>query len=152
MPLPYAVLHGTGGKHFRHYDNVQPRRQPDALQEKLPAAFRKPDVSPLSDANHSPQNRTMPVLKWYLFQPTTARRRLHVRAVDDADVVRVSTHSRPKATTKTRYAAILTFSVSTHSRSKAAARFCRTGPRCLRCFNSQPLEGGCQIWGQFAAE
>ena len=62
--LPFAALHGTGGKHFRRCDVMQPRRQLDTPhQEKLPAEFRKPDVFPLSGANYSPQNRTMTVLK-----------------------------------------------------------------------------------------
>ena len=65
------------------------------------------------------------VNSWALFQHTAARRRLGVRRVQFVQPVFVSTHSRPKA-----------------------AGFCDFFQRCaLRCFNTQPPEGGWKVKG-----
>ena len=54
----------------------------------------------------------------------------------------VSTHSRPKAAGHTAATLFLIVMVSTHSRPKAAGRliWCKKTP--LKCFNTQPPEGG----------
>ena len=56
------------------------------------------------------------------FQHTAARRRLQLREGKAANVMSVSTHSRPKA----------------------AARAAPTRPSTPLCFNTQPPEGGCR--------
>ena len=56
-------------------------------------------------------------------------------------VVRVSTHSRPKAAVVCRCVYNTTVSVSTHSRPKAAGPLKRPNAEVIR-FNTQPPEGG----------
>ena len=61
----------------------------------------------------------------------------------DTEVLgQVSTHSRPKAAGTQRPDLTPGGSVSTHSRPKAAGRHARNGVRRVRCFNTQPPEGG----------
>ena len=77
------------------------------------------------------------------FQHTAARRRLLSSSWLFLPFTIVSTHSRTKAAAKkSDYMASL-IEVSTHSRTKAAAiKRLRLGKR-LKCFNTQPHEGGC---------
>ena len=100
-----------------------------------------------------------------MFQHTAARRRLHLDLhLIEADK-HVSTHSRPKAAAcefrcffsvkrfqhtaaRRRLPLLVTWlkstqPVSTHSRPKAAAAFLFLACQSLRCFNTQPPEGGC---------
>ena len=77
------------------------------------------------------------------FQHTAARRRLPPEKQKALAVVRVSTHSRPKAAAGLDCLLTLTYRVSTHSRPKAAASpFCDR-PCAGTSFNTQPPEGGC---------
>ena len=55
----------------------------------------------------------------------------------------VSTHSRPKAAADMPSAQLNALLVSTHSRPKAAAHHHLLLALLLRCFNTQPPEGGC---------
>ena len=55
----------------------------------------------------------------------------------------VSTHSRPKAAAALHLRYIVDKAVSTHSRPKAAAHHHLLLALLLRCFNTQPPEGGC---------
>ena len=56
----------------------------------------------------------------------------------------VSTHSRPKAAGLKSLQSSKPNSVSTHSRPKAAGKLLNNLPGDLKCFNTQPPEGG---WG-----
>ena len=78
-----------------------------------------------------------------MFQHTAARRRLPSPSSVKRKILRVSTHSHPKAAAKTglnRYASKM---VSTHNRPKAAAREVPSNRFNLGGFNTQPPEGGC---------
>ena len=78
-----------------------------------------------------------------LFQLTAARRRLLTDNEHDLAVLRVSTHSRPKAAALWPCRYLVGLPVSTHSRPKAAAQTGCRAWRARQCFNSQPPEGGC---------
>ena len=111
--------------------------------------------------------RTWPKMQKSLgsFQHTAARRRLVSIMVQAPLLVRVSTHSRPKAAGKQQFCFCVQRLVSTHSRPKAAGpnEYTNAGreiafqhtaarrrlgvsappvPPPNRCFNTQPPEGG----------
>ena len=80
------------------------------------------------------------------FQHTAARRRLPIVRGHCMRNGFVSTHSRPKAAASHWASRPSTKSiVSTHSRPKAAAFSFLCGLQYIRCFNTQPPEGGCHI-------
>ena len=68
------------------------------------------------------------------FQHTAARRRLPLLTPGGAQMLVVSTHSRPKAAAKGGALQPLAGAVSTHSRPKAAASVTRGMMKCLRMF------------------
>ena len=64
--------------------------------------------------------------------------------VGRVELTLVSTHSRPKAAAMGCLLGAGGSVVSTHSRPKAAAWRALSHQRNLRCFNTQPPEGGCK--------
>ena len=60
-------------------------------------------------------------------------------------IIRVSTHSRPKAAARSALHCLRCNMVSTHSRPKAAAVTFRQLLPSLPRFNTQPPEGGCVV-------
>ena len=87
------------------------------------------------------------------FQLTAARRRLLPGKRLPGRFLRVSTHSRSKAAAHHGGAFNQPHHVSTHSRSKAAAAATSLPSSTRRCFNSQPLEGGCaKMWARFVMQ
>ena len=80
-----------------------------------------------------------------MFQHTAARRRLVDEAGADKELLRVSTHSRPKAAGDLLQANREALEVSTHSRPKAAGILGATTANASPRFNTQPPEGGWRI-------
>ena len=76
------------------------------------------------------------------FQHTAARRRLVSFADCSAVSRRVSTHSRPKAAGGMPDVVKRLIIVSTHSRPKAAGTSISPNLTGVKCFNTQPPEGG----------
>ena len=84
------------------------------------------------------------VARW--FQHTAARRRLGAGFAVQQFRCAVSTHSRPKAAGGVKDKSVVAGKVSTHSRPKAAGKSSKSDVRRLCCFNTQPPEGGWQVW------
>ena len=81
-----------------------------------------------------------------MFQHTAARRRLPIFGFQNHKQVIVSTHSRPKAAAAASAKVSAKSRVSTHSRPKAAAVNCPTPVAPVGGFNTQPPEGGCDLY------
>ena len=76
------------------------------------------------------------------FQHTAARRRLAGSKITLKLGYKVSTHSRPKAAGHQHPRKQYALKVSTHSRPKAAGDVFEFTLRFVKCFNTQPPEGG----------
>ena len=84
-----------------------------------------------------------------LFQHTAARRRLDIEADQDGNFDLFQHTAARRRLGATKLSLTYTNDVSTHSRPKAAGLFGVSRKKFLRCFNTQPPEGG---WYEYLLE
>ena len=77
------------------------------------------------------------------FQHTATRRWLPTDKFKPDDLFSVSTHSHPKVAADIILQMVLLVEVSTHSHPKVAALPLSDKCQTIKCFNTQPPEGGC---------